>query len=89
VIEFDIDSRAKIESALKLFEISLTIDGDGCLEFVPRKNEKDYILFVDGGDCSSSIGYYPGVNRISLSRQCRTAGTVMHEVMHRYTKFIY
>ena len=64
IIEFDFEARATIERAIKLFEISLTIDGDSCIEFVPRKSESNYILFVDGGDCSSGIGYYSGVNRI-------------------------
>jgi hypothetical protein len=47
---------------------SLSVDGDSCVEFVPRNNEKDYILFYDGEDCSSPIGYYPGINKISLSQ---------------------
>lgn len=83
IIEFDFKERVIIEQAIKMFEISLAIDGDVCIEFVPRKNETDYILFVDTGDCSSSLGYYPGQNRISLSKYCYQIGTIMHELMHR------
>jgi hypothetical protein len=83
ILEFDFEARVIIERAIKMFEISLAIDGEHCLEFVPRKNEKDYILFVDGGDCSSSIGFYSGVNRISLAKYCYQIGTIMHELMHR------
>ena len=83
ILEFDFEARVLIERAIKMFEISLAIDGDTCIDFVPRRNESDYILFVDGGDCSSGLGYYKGVNRISLSKYCYQVGTIMHEIMHR------
>jgi hypothetical protein len=83
ILEFDFEARVIIERAIKKFEISLAIDGEPCLDFTPRKNEKDYILFVDNGDCSSGIGFYSGVNRISLSKYCYQEGTIMHELMHR------
>jgi hypothetical protein len=83
IIEFDFKERVIIEQAIKMFEVSLAIDGETCLEFVPRKNETDYILFVDTGDCSSSLGYYPGQNRISIAKYCYQIGTIMHELMHR------
>ena len=51
---------------------SLNVDGDTCIEFVPRKNEKDYVLFFDGDECSSKIGYQPGANKISLSKGKKT-----------------
>lgn len=83
IIEFDFQDRIKIKSVLKEIEESLSVNGDKCIEFVERINQKDYILFVDKGDCSSGIGYYPGNNKISLSRECLTTGTIIHEVMHR------
>ena len=53
ILEFDFEARLLIEKAIKMFETSLAINGDSCIDFVPRRNETDYILFVDGGDCSS------------------------------------
>lgn len=84
IIEFGFDSRDHITHTLNRMQESLSVNGKRCVEFVPReKNEKDYILFYDGGDCSSSIGYQTGKNRISLARGCRAPGTVMHEMLHR------
>lgn len=83
IIEFDFPDRSKIESALARIQESLSINGEDCIQFVPRTNERDYILFVDKGDCSSGIGFYPGINKISLSRSCLVEGIIMHEIMHR------
>jgi hypothetical protein len=84
IMEFDFDERNLIKHTLKQVEESLSIEGETCIEFVERENEKDYILFVNEGDCSSSIGYTSGRNNISLADGCMKRGTIIHEVMHRF-----
>jgi hypothetical protein len=83
IIEFDFNARSLIDKTLEQVSQSLMINGNQCIQFVPRKNEKDYILFADRGDCSSSIGFQPGINTISLAKQCIHPGTIIHEVLHR------
>jgi hypothetical protein len=83
IIEFDFDDRAKIKWVLQQIQESLSIDGNKCIEFVERTVEKDYILFVDKGDCSSGVGFFPGTNPISLAKKCLDTGTIIHEVVHR------
>eukprot|EP00058_Branchiostoma_floridae_P015247 XP_002600735.1 hypothetical protein BRAFLDRAFT_83478 [Branchiostoma floridae] len=53
-----------------------------CLRFIRRTNQTAYISFVDGLGCSSPVGYYGRVNRITLSSVCWTRGTVIHEIAH-------
>lgn len=84
IIEFDFDDRALIKNVLRQIQDSLSVNGDLCIEFVERTNQKDYILFVDKGDCSSGIGFFSGINNISLTKSCLNTGTIIHEVLHRY-----
>ena len=83
IIDFDFESRERIDAAIELLVETLKIHGQMCLEFLPRSNEPDYMLFVSGDDCSSGLGYQRGANAISLAPACRTPGTVMHEILHR------
>ncbi len=48
-IEFGFHQRAVIELILKETELLLSVDGDLCIDFVPRIDETDYILFIDKG----------------------------------------
>ena len=82
-IDFDVEARSEIEHILWQMQNMLKVNGVKCIEFVPRDNEPDYILFIDNGDCSSSVGFSKGTNRISLSKDCITTEVVMHEMMHR------
>ena len=82
--EFNYKSRRIIEDSIQELENKLKVDGVTCIDFVPRDDEKDYILFVDNGDCSSSVGYVPGKNIISLGRDCIRKPSIIHEIMHRY-----
>jgi hypothetical protein len=84
IMDFGMEDRVKVREALREIEVSLAINGEDCITFVERKNEPDYMVFVDQGECSSGIGFYKGTNNISLAEQCRDKGTVIHEVMHRY-----
>ena len=83
IIEFDFHARDTIKAALREIEESLAINGIDCIQFTERENERDYILFVNKGDCSSGIGYYPGANNVSLAEGCHTTGIIIHEIMHR------
>lgn len=53
-----------------------------CITFVPRlKKEKNYIHFINGYGCYSSVGKIGGVQTVSLDRHgCMFSAT--HEVMH-------
>lgn len=82
-VDFDIEQRAKIEHILFQIQSILSVANDTCIQFTPREQELDYILFMDNGDCSSSVGYAKGINKISLSKECITTEVVMHEIMHR------
>jgi hypothetical protein len=83
-VEFDFNSRKQIEHILKQTEILLSVNGESCIEFIPRHDETDYILFVDKGDCSSSIGYHKGINTISLSKECITYGKLYYNYYYYY-----
>ena len=88
-IDFDAVARARITAALALMQAELSVDGETCLRFVERHEHekqlhKDYVLFVDSGNCSSGVGYTRGANEISLAKTCRSeTSTIIHEVMHR------
>lgn len=47
----------------------------------PRGTERDYVAFVPGTGCSSSIGRVGGRQTISLALGCGT-GAVIHEIGH-------
>ena len=83
-VDFDLEARGKVEHILLMTQNMLASEGQMCIEFVPREDQTDYILFLDNGDCSSTVGYSKGINRISLSRNCISTEVVMHEIMHKY-----
>lgn len=84
IIEFDFEERDLIRATLKEIQESLSVEGDRCLEFTERTDQKDYILFTEMNGCSSGIGFFPGKNQISLTDECMNKGTIIHEIMHRY-----
>ncbi|XP_028402556.1 zinc metalloproteinase nas-1-like isoform X2 [Dendronephthya gigantea] len=52
-----------------------------CIKFIPRlKKQKDYVKFISGRGCYSSIGRKGGAQTISLVRDCEYGA--IHEVMH-------
>lgn len=89
IAHFDANNRAKIKHAIKLFQKSLNVDGETCLEFVERSNESDYIQFVKEDGCFTYVGYRPGKNVISLGPKCIQTDIVMHEIVHKYFKKFY
>lgn len=54
----------------------------GCVRFVPRTREADYIQVTDGAGCYSYIGVQRGPQKLSLGQGCGHTGTAAHEFMH-------
>jgi hypothetical protein len=51
------------------------------MRFRRRTNEQDYVLFRNGGGCSSAVGRVGGVQWLTLAPQC-SKGNVIHEIGH-------
>lgn len=51
------------------------------LQFIQRTNQSNYIEFVVGRGCSSSLGMIGGRQRINLAAGCSTGNTI-HEIGH-------
>ncbi|MCY1081486.1 RICIN domain-containing protein [Archangium lansingense] len=51
------------------------------IKFVARTNETDYVRFVSGSGCSSSVGKVGGAQNITLESGCST-GNAIHEIGH-------
>ncbi|XP_071508868.1 bone morphogenetic protein 1-like [Diadema antillarum] len=53
-----------------------------CLQFVPRTNHTDYVRFLQGRGCCSSVGRQGGPQNVSLGHGCLNFGTIIHEIGH-------
>ncbi|GLD69116.1 high choriolytic enzyme 1-like protein [Lates japonicus] len=54
-----------------------------CIQFVPRKNQEDYISIENGDGCFSSVGKVGGRQRLSLKRPGgMKLGIIQHEFIH-------
>ncbi|XP_065058941.1 hatching enzyme 1.2-like [Rhopilema esculentum] len=54
-----------------------------CIKFIPRTNQRDYVIFNARSGCYSQIGRTGrGRQEISIGRGCESMGTVIHEMMH-------
>jgi hypothetical protein len=51
------------------------------IHLIPRTNEADYVRFIDGGGCSSSVGHVGGQQTVTLNAACST-GNAIHEIGH-------
>lgn len=80
---FDESARFKIKHALKILQESLSTNGEMCIEFVERTNEKDYVQFVNQGGCHTYVGFRMGKNIISLGPTCINTPTILHEMVHK------
>lgn len=58
------------------------IENKSCLQFVPRTEERNYIKFVSGNECSSQLGCVGGPQKLTLGYGCMYIGIVLHELMH-------
>ena len=59
---------------------------EGCIKWVERSGETNYVTFDNSGSCSSRIGVaffpFPIAQSIQLGRCAHLAGHVKHEMMH-------
>jgi len=51
------------------------------IKFITRTNEPDYVEFIDGSGCASSVGRRGGRQVVMLGSDC-TAGNCIHEIGH-------
>ncbi|XP_018542975.1 hatching enzyme 1.2 [Lates calcarifer] len=75
--EYSPAERQLIESAMADFRKRT------CIQFVPWKNQEDYISIENGDGCFSSVGRVGGRQRLSLKRRgCMKLGIIQHEFIH-------
>ncbi|XP_071037837.1 astacin-like metalloprotease toxin 5 [Parasteatoda tepidariorum] len=53
-----------------------------CVRFVPRTDERNYIILYLGKGCSSFVGKINGPQKLSLGYGCHNFGTIVHELGH-------
>ena len=79
---FSDNETTTIKSAIKYYNDEF----DGCLEWVERSDETNYVTFENSGTCSSRIGVaffpFPVSQSIELGKCAHLAGHVKHEMMH-------
>ncbi|CAH1793650.1 unnamed protein product [Owenia fusiformis] len=75
-------SKKQVEEALKKIEDATKIKNTKCIEFRPRKTEKDYLLFTRKDGCWSRVAKRGGAQDVSIGIGCTRVGTIMHEMLH-------
>jgi hypothetical protein len=61
------------------------VNGQFCIQIVPRGTEANYVNVENYSGCSSYVGMQGGRQRISLVNSCVAKhGTIMHEFLHAY-----
>lgn len=56
---------------------------DGCVRFVPRTNQVDFIEILKAGKgCFAYFGHNSGKRIMSLDDGCLSEGTIQHEALH-------
>ncbi|XP_015920499.1 astacin-like metalloprotease toxin 5 [Parasteatoda tepidariorum] len=53
-----------------------------CVRFVPRTDERNYVILFSGQGCYSCVGKINGQQRLSLGNGCHYFGTIIHELGH-------
>lgn len=80
VISSSLTNQSRVTSAIQHWNTNLS----GVIQFVPRTNQSDYVLFSPAtSGCAAPVGYYQGAgaHTIDLSDQCGS-GNVAHEMGH-------
>jgi hypothetical protein len=61
------------------------VNGQTCVQILPRQSEPDFVFVENYSGCSSYMGRMGGAQRISLVNSCVTRhGTIMHEFLHAF-----
>ncbi|KAL1468602.1 hypothetical protein MTO96_041384 [Rhipicephalus appendiculatus] len=82
-IPYVIDQDLRNQKLSGIIELTMRMLEDRTpLEFVPRKNEPDYIHIKSLDGCYSYVGRQGGKQVVSLGRGCLYQGTITHELMH-------
>ena len=80
--DFSENQTTTIKASIKYYNDEF----DGCIEWVERTDESNYVTFDNSGSCSSRIGVaffpFPVSQSIQLGRCAHLAGHVKHEMMH-------
>jgi hypothetical protein len=78
-VVYDID--ANLPDAKRVTDAIAHWQAKTVIEFKKRTTEKDYVLFRNGGGCSSAVGRIGGVQWVTLGPNCST-GNAIHEIGH-------
>jgi hypothetical protein len=79
------DEISKIEAGIADLVELTKVNGQTCVQILPRQSEADYVYVEDYSGCSSYVGRIEGPQQISLESGCVTAhGTIMHEFLHAF-----
>ena len=80
--DFNENQTLTIKASIKYYNDEF----DGCIEWVEKTDESNYVTFDNSGSCSSRIGVaffpFPVAQSIQLGRCAHLAGHVKHEMMH-------
>lgn len=74
-VEAGFPNRQRVDDAVAHWKANTPI------QFKPRTNETDYVLFRSGNGCSSAVGRIGGVQWITLGERCGL-GQAIHEIGH-------
>jgi hypothetical protein len=74
---------ALIEAGIADLQHLTEVNGQSCIQLVPRNDEPDYVYVENYSGCSSYVGSIGGAQRLSLVDGCVSRhGTIMHEFLH-------
>jgi len=80
--DFTENQTATIKASIKYYNDEF----EGCIEWIEKTDESNYVTFDNSGSCSSRIGVaffpFPVAQSIQLGRCAHLAGHVKHEMMH-------
>ena len=62
---------------------NITASTEGCIRFLQRANERDYIQISRGAACNSAVGRQGGKQIVTYARGClEELGQIQHELLH-------
>ncbi|XP_028416456.1 zinc metalloproteinase nas-6-like [Dendronephthya gigantea] len=83
VVPYEIESNMSIRGRKVIRRAFREIAKRSCVSFIPRQDDHDdYVSFVIGKGCYSSIGRVGGRQVVSLHEDCKYRGKVIHEILH-------